>query len=308
MEQNGSQAKTSDGVSSKMDYPLTTTTKKSFGEVDHIVNADQQYLFCKYWKPEGDVTALVFHAHGYGEHCRRSQELAEKLCEMGVYSFAHDHIGHGDSQGLRGHVLDYTVLVRDILQHVDIMKEKYPDVPIFLYGHSMGGALVIFTAQERPSLFKGVLLSAPYIAPSPDTATPFKVFLAKMIVHILPKIRIGKLNDDFLSRDADQIKMYVEDPLVDTEGMRASMGVQCLLMADRLKEQMKEIEWPFFLAHSEVDKLCDVGGSKLLFEVCKSKDKTFKLYEDAFHMLEHELPEFVDSYFTEVTTWLKARI
>lgn len=298
------------GIANKeksMEYP-STSSGKSFRDVDHFVNADGQYIFCRYWKPEKEVKALVLHVHGYAEHCGRSKELAEKLMEIGVFSFAHDHYAHGESQGLRSHITDYTILTRDMLQHIDLIQPKYPDLPIFLYGHSMGGGLSVLVAHERPNFFKGILLSAPFITPSPDTATPFKLFLANVISKIAPKIRIGKLNPEFLSRDQKQVDDYMKDPLNDIDGMRAGIAIQFLAMSDKIKEVLPKTDVPIFVAHSEDDGLCDVGGSKLLIEVSNSKDKTLKLYKECMHMLEHETPEFVEEYFAEVFKWIQERI
>nr|XP_039259193.1 monoglyceride lipase-like isoform X1 [Styela clava]XP_039259194.1 monoglyceride lipase-like isoform X1 [Styela clava] len=288
-------------------YPKTFSGMP-FGEVNHFVNADGNYLFSRYWKPEKEIKALVFHVHGYAEHCGRSKELAKKLMEIGVFSFAHDHYAHGESQGLRCHVMDYTILIRDIRQHIDLIRPEYPDLPIFLYGHSMGGGLSVLTAHERPNYFRGILLSAPYITPSPDTATPFKVFLAQVIASVAPKLRIGKLNSEFLSRDQKQIDEDMNDPLNDHDGLRAGFAMQFLAMSDKLKKILPSLDIPIFAAHSEADAICDIGGTKLLIEVCNSKDKTFKIYKDCMHMLEHETPEFVEEYFAEVLKWIKERI
>nr|XP_039259195.1 monoglyceride lipase-like isoform X2 [Styela clava] len=251
-------------------YPKTFSGMP-FGEVNHFVNADGNYLFSRYWKPEKEIKALVFHVHGYAEHCGRSKELAKKLMEIGVFSFAHDHYAHGESQGLRCHVMDYTILIRDIRQHIDLIRPEYPDLPIFLYGHSM-------------------------------------VFLAQVIASVAPKLRIGKLNSEFLSRDQKQIDEDMNDPLNDHDGLRAGFAMQFLAMSDKLKKILPSLDIPIFAAHSEADAICDIGGTKLLIEVCNSKDKTFKIYKDCMHMLEHETPEFVEEYFAEVLKWIKERI
>nr|XP_039259896.1 monoglyceride lipase-like isoform X2 [Styela clava] len=268
---------TTENVSKKIKYP-NTSSGISFGDVDHIVNADGQYLFCRYWKPDTEIKALMFHAHGFAEHSAPSKVLAERMMELGIYSFAHDDVAHGESQGLRGHILDYKVMVRDIWQHIDLIRPEYPEVPIFIYAHSMGGALALIAAHERPNFFRGILLSAPYITPSEATATPVKM------------------------------ETYMNDPLNDKLGMRASFAIQFLAIAKKMKEILPQTTGSFFVAHSEDDKICDVSGSRFMAEVSKSEDLTLKIYNGAMHKLERETPEFVEAYFGEVLQWIKERI
>ncbi|XP_069353793.1 monoglyceride lipase isoform X1 [Eulemur rufifrons] len=71
-------------------------------------------------------------------------------------------------------VSDFQVFVRDVLQHVDVMQKDHPGLPVFLLGHSMGGAIVILTAAERPGHFAGMVLISPLVLASPDSATTFK--------------------------------------------------------------------------------------------------------------------------------------
>ncbi|XP_039259895.2 monoglyceride lipase-like [Styela clava] len=298
---------TTENVSKKIKYP-NTSSGISFGDVDHIVNADGQYLFCRYWKPDTEIKALMFHAHGFAEHSAPSKVLAERMMELGIYSFAHDDVAHGESQGLRGHILDYKVMVRDIWQHIDLIRPEYPEVPIFIYAHSMGGALALIAAHERPNFFRGILLSAPYITPSEATATPVKVILAKIVGRLAPKIRIAQMETDFLSRDEKQMETYMNDPLNDKLGMRASFAIQFLAIAKKMKEILPQTTGSFFVAHSEDDKICDVSGSRFMAEVSKSEDLTLKIYNGAMHKLERETPEFVEAYFDEVLQWIKERI
>nr|XP_023475628.1 monoglyceride lipase isoform X6 [Equus caballus] len=121
--------------------------------------------------------ALIFVSHGAGEHCGRYDELAQMLVGLGLLVFAHDHVGHGQSEGERMVVSDFHVFVRDVLQHVDIMQKDYPGIPVFLLGHSMGGAIVILTAAERPGHFSGMVLISPLVLANPESATTFKVDL-----------------------------------------------------------------------------------------------------------------------------------
>ncbi|KAB0401895.1 hypothetical protein E2I00_011820, partial [Balaenoptera physalus] len=83
-------------------------------------------------------------------------------------------VGHGQSEGERMVVSDFQVFIRDVLQHVDVVQKDHPGLPIFLLGHSMGGAITILTAAERPGHFSGMVLISPLVLANPESATTFK--------------------------------------------------------------------------------------------------------------------------------------
>ncbi|CAB1329448.1 unnamed protein product, partial [Coregonus sp. 'balchen'] len=191
--------------------------------------------------------ALVFVAHGAGEHCGPYDEIGQTLKEHSLLVFAHDH-------------------------------GRHPDLPIFIIGHSMGGAISILTACERPNDFAGVALIAPMVRVNPESATPFKV------------------------------EAYDTDELNYHGGMRVSFATQLIGASERIEREIPAITWPFLLLHGDVDKLCDIGGSQMMFEKAPSTDKKIKVYDGAYHALHHELPETAASVLNEVTSWISERL
>uniref|UniRef100_A0A8C0WYI7 Serine aminopeptidase S33 domain-containing protein n=1 Tax=Castor canadensis TaxID=51338 RepID=A0A8C0WYI7_CASCN len=72
--------------------PRRTPQSVPYQDLPHLVNADGQYLFCRYWKPTGTPKALIFVSHGAGEHCGRYDDLAQMLMRLNLLVFAHDHV------------------------------------------------------------------------------------------------------------------------------------------------------------------------------------------------------------------------
>ncbi|KAF7249748.1 Monoglyceride lipase [Varanus komodoensis] len=82
------------GHSSRMpeeSSPRRTPQNVPYQDLPHLVNADGQHLFCRYWKPAASPRGLVFVAHGAGEHCCRYDDLAQMLTGINFFVFAHDH-------------------------------------------------------------------------------------------------------------------------------------------------------------------------------------------------------------------------
>uniref|UniRef100_A0A671YTF0 Monoglyceride lipase n=1 Tax=Sparus aurata TaxID=8175 RepID=A0A671YTF0_SPAAU len=276
-----------------------------YTDLQHIVNADGLHLFCRYWEPADPPRALVFVAHGAGEHCGWYAEIAQRLKELSLLVFAHDHVGHGQSEGDRMNIKDFQVYIRDSLQHIDVMKARHPDLPVFIVGHSMGGAISILTACERPGDFAGVVLIAPMVQMNPDSATPFKV---PHYVHSFSQLRQLSYSTDisfFLSR---QVEAYDTDELNFHGGMRVSFGMQLMGAAARIEREIPSISWPFLLLHGDADKLCDIRGSRMMHENAPSSDKKLKVYDGGYHALHHDLPEVAESVLKEVTTWITERL
>ncbi|XP_058855406.1 monoglyceride lipase-like [Acipenser ruthenus] len=279
-----------------------------YKDIPHIINADGQYLFCRYWTPDSPPRALVFIAHGAGEHCGGYTNLAKKFTEHSILAFTHDHVGHGQSQGDRMVISDFQIFIRDTLQHIDIMKKSHPDLPVFLVGHSMGGAISILTACERPSEFAGLVLIAPMITMNPESATPFKVFLAKFLNHLLPSLSLGNIDSKWISRDEKEVEAYDSDELNYHGGMRISFGMQLMRAAAKIEKALPDISWPFLLLHGNADKLCDISGSQLMYEKTQSQDKALKVYDGAYHALHHELPDTASSVLQELSSWILQRL
>lgn len=279
-----------------------------YSDLPHIVNADGLHLFCRYWQPDGPPKALVYVAHGAGEHCGGYADIAHSLTQHGILVFAHDHVGHGQSEGERMELKNFQIYIRDSLQHIDIVKARYPKLAIFIVGHSMGGAISILTACERPQDFTGVVIIGPMIQMSAESATPFKVFMAKVLNRLAPRLTLGPIDPKFISRDPKQVEAYEKDELNFHGGLRVSFGMQMLNMTSQIERELPYITWPFYILHGDADKLCDIRGSQLMYNEAKSTDKKLKVYEEAYHALHHDLPETIESVLKEVSTWIVERV
>uniref|UniRef100_A0A8C4ZC79 Monoglyceride lipase n=1 Tax=Gadus morhua TaxID=8049 RepID=A0A8C4ZC79_GADMO len=280
--------------------PRKTPQGVPYADLKHIVNADGLHLFCRYWEPEAQPRALVYVAHGAGEHSGPYDEIALRLKELSLLVFAHDHVGHGQSEGDRMIIKDFQVYVRDSLQHIDLMKAQHPSLPVFILGHSMGGAISILTASERANDFAGVVLISPLVQMNPDSATPFKVFVAKVMNQLAPSLPLGSIQSNWISRD------HKRTPLNYHGGLRVSFAMQLMGAVERIQRVIPAIAWPFLLLQGDTDKLCDISGARLMFEQAASADKKLKVQEGPgpYHALHHELPEVSESVLKELTSWL----
>ena len=126
---------------------------------NYFENKDNQRIYYQYWLPENDPKRILLISHGLNEHCGRYQHLAEYFTEKGYGVYGFDHIGHGKSDGTRSFVKDFPTFTDPILIALDIIRTTYPDVPVFLVGHSLGGLIGAKFLIDYQDKISGAILS-----------------------------------------------------------------------------------------------------------------------------------------------------
>ena len=130
-------------------------------------------LFACHW-PVDKPKAVISMVHGLGEHIGRYDHVARWFNQNQVAVVGHDHQGFGKSGGRRGHVSRLDSVLDDIDLALAEARNRYPDVPQFLYGHSLGGNLILNYTLRRKPVLTGVIATGPWIrlafpAPAPES-------------------------------------------------------------------------------------------------------------------------------------------
>src|SRR5919201_295897 len=117
------------------------------------------------WRAATPIRATVVISHGAAEHGGRYRHVVDRLVPLGYAVSALDHRGHGRSQGRRAVIDRWANAVADLDTFVDGVRDEQPGVPLFLVGHSLGGAIALSYALEHQDKLFGRILSAPAAAP-----------------------------------------------------------------------------------------------------------------------------------------------
>lgn len=222
-------------------------------------------------RPKG----VVMISHGFTENIQKYKEIIYYFLKAGYHVYMPEHCGHGHSYRLTEdlslvHVDNYKRYVEDFLYVCKQAKGENPKLPLYLFGHSMGGGIAAACASEKPYLFKKVILSSPMIRPLTgripwhDARTIAKAFCkaglsTRYIAGQHPYQGPGKFEHSS-SLTREQYEYYQEkrskDTLIQLNG--ASYGwlyATAVLNRDLQKEGCKKIKVPLLLFQSEQDHL-----------------------------------------------------
>ncbi len=257
-------------------------------------------IFAQSWAPDGPARAAVALVHGVGEHSGRYPRLVERLTAAGYALSAFDQRGHGRSGGPRVHARSFETLMDDIDHHIANTRERFSGRPVFLYGHSMAGAEVLYYALRRSPRLAGVIASSPALAPG-TPLSPLKIAGGRLLARILPTAVISmEIPWESLSRDAAVVEAAKKDPLF-KEGISVRLGARLLDAGEWIRSQGR-FPLPLLLMQGTDDRHVDPKAT-IAFGKRLSGDVTLKVWEGSRHELHNELDK--DAVIDFVLDWLR---
>jgi len=170
-------------------------------------------FYGQYFKAEAAKAAVIL-VHGMGEHSGRyTNFVIPKLLENSLSVITYDQFGHGKTEGKRGHNPNFEAVLTCIDHITSKAKEVFGNIPLLLYGHSMGGNVVINYTLRKEHHFKGIIATSPLLRLA-FQPPKWKLIFGKVIQKIAPSITMpSELDASGISRDSTEVKKYVDDPL-----------------------------------------------------------------------------------------------
>ncbi len=267
--------------------------------------ADGLTLYTQHWTPSTSPKALVLLVHGYGEHCGRYSHVADTIARQKASVYAYDQRGHGRSEGPSAYVDRFEQYCDDLDNFYHYVRRQTPEVPLFLFGHSMGGLVaLLYVLNRRPSL-RGLLLSAPAISVNPDIA-PILRRMARVVGWLFPTLPTVRSPEDSISRDPDVVEDAENDPLNYHGRIPARTGAELIRAGEEAQQRLAELQVPFLVFHGTADRLTPPSWSKRLYAEAQAEDKTLHLYEGLYHETFNE-PE-QEQVLEDLGAWLGQRI
>lgn len=266
-------------------------------------NAQGLKIIAQDWKPETAIRGAVALVHGLGEHAGRYEAVAQALNTAGYALTGFDLPGHGRSDGPRGYA-SYDQILNEIDCLLEEVARRYPDQPRFLYGHSLGGGLVLYYALKRRPALSGVIATSPVMA----TGTPqpkFKLLLAKVMSRLYPTLTLNNgLDLNNLSHDRAVIQAYQADPLVHPL-ITAKLGQDILDCGQWTLAHAAEFPLPLLLAVGSEDKIVSTAAIQAFAQAVPQDKLTYKVWEGLYHETHNEPQK--QQVLAFMIAWLEAR-
>ena len=273
----------------------TTRSEHGFDGVDGI------RIVYDVWTPSTDPVGVVILCHGYAEHARRYDHVAQRFGEAGLITYAVDLRGHGRSGGKRVYLKDISEYTADFHHLVDIAAAAHPKLDRVVLGHSMGGGVVFTYGVEHPDDYAAMVLSGPAVY-AQNAVSPVKIVLANVLGSVLPGLPVENLPADAVSRDPDVVAAYEADPLVHHGKLPAGIGKALIGVGRTMPQRAAALTAPLLVVHGGQDELIPVEGSRRLIECVSSTDANLKVYPKLYHEVFNEPERAV--VLDDVVAWI----
>lgn len=285
--------------------------------------------------PDAEPRAIVQIIHGIAEYIDRYDEFMSFLAENGIIAVGTDHLGHGKSieneeqTGFFAYENGWDYVVRDEEVLRLAMHENYPELPIIVFGHSMGSfmtrtllirypdafnaAIISGTGNQGAALVNGGLFMGNLVT-GLKGAHHYSKFLNNLAFGSYNKIYENpKTEYDWLSRDEANVQKYIDDPLcgfIPSCSLFRDMmtGVKFITNKKNLTAMNKDM--PVYFMSGDMDPVgeCGKGVQKAYnnFLDAGMKDVSIKLYPGGRHEMLNEINK--DEVYADILAWLGSKI
>lgn len=283
------------------------------------------------WLPEGRPRAVLQISHGVAEYILRYEPLAEYLTARGLAVAGHDHLGHGGSVAPGGTRLyfgpkgSWNWVVDDLYARYNLLKRQFPDIPLFLLGHSMGSFLARTYLIRYPGTVDGCIImgtgqmSAALVAAGRAVAALERRRVGEdQTSPVVERLAFGAYNKrfapnrtgfDWLSLNEENVDRYIADPLC---GGNASIGLfremlgglRFIARPENLKKM--NANTPVLFVSGAMDPVGDCGkGVRRAYRSflrAGARDVSLQLYPELRHEILNE--DCREDIFRDLYLWL----
>jgi acylglycerol lipase len=274
----------------------------------YFLTEDGFYLPLKRWLPKsGAAHAVIIGIHGFNDYSHFFEKPAEYFSSQGIACFAYDQRGFGASPQ-RGFWAGTETYTKDLQSFVHLIKNNYPNNPIYLLGESMGSAVVIAAIREaRMPKVDGIILTAPALWPR-EIMPWYQTALLWVLAHTVPWLALsGESVAVQLSDNREMVRALDSDPQVLRKTrVEAMYGLTDLM--DMAFYNASFLSGDILLLYGEKDNIIPKEAIytflKRLFE-SGTKGKTIGFYPEGYHMLLRDLN--ANLVWQDITAWIDAK-
>ena len=269
---------------------------------------DSQRIHMKVFTPDADPVGCIAMVHGFGEHTGRYGRVARFFCDRGYVFALHDQRGHGETPGKRGLAPSYDALISDIDLVLAWIRENHPNLPIALYGHSMGGNEVLYRILygTPPTSVRCAVAGSPWLRlhSPPPAAT---LAMARIVSKILPKFTAkSQLSIDDLTRSETVRAETRADPAYHYQ-IGARLFGEISENGERILADAGKVRIPLFVMVGTEDRVVSREAVEEFIARCGEHCES-RIWPGFYHELhnEPEAEEVLSAVSAFLERWMKS--
>jgi alpha-beta hydrolase superfamily lysophospholipase len=280
---------------------LTVGTPVRLAELTstEIVTPDAARLPLRVW-PAAEPTAIILGVHGFNDYSRAFEMPGPWFAEQGMTFYAYDQRGFGNAPA-HGKWAGSDTLVSDLRIVTTLLRSQHPDVPLFVVGTSMGGAVTLSAAAGAGLGADGLILAAPAVW-GWSTMNPLYRSTLWLAAHTAPSYTLtGEGLERWPTDNIEMLRAFSRDPLVIKETPIENIYGLVDLM-DEAFLSIERVRLPVLLLYGDKDEIVPrqpIDEIKSRF----TSSLTVKDYPDGWHMLFRDLQR--ETVWKDVSTWTK---
>ena len=227
--------------------------------------------------------AVILGLHGFGDYRNAFEEPAKVWAKAGIVTYAYDQRGFGASPS-RDRWPGTDTLVTDAEAVAALLRARYPDLPLYIAGESMGGAVAL-VAADRGVTADGLILLAPAVR-SRKSLGQLVTMGVWFFAHTIPWLPLGPTSIDFRPSDnPETLEKLRKDPLM-LRNPRIDMGAGLLDLMDAACAAAENVQMPYLLLHGMEDRIVPTGPVREVIELMPRRaDSKLAFYKHGYHLL-----------------------
>jgi alpha-beta hydrolase superfamily lysophospholipase len=287
-----------------MTYPPGAKNNAARLSENTFLTEDGANLPFRHWLPKTDPHAVLIALHGFNDYSRFFQQPGEYLSTQGIACFAYDQRGFGAAPK-RGLWAGGAAYSDDLLTLVRLVKQRYPDRPVYLLGESMGGAVIITAmSQTNMPVVEGVILVAPALWARP-TMPWYQTSLLWTLAHSLPWLTLtGKGVKVMPSDNIEMLQALGRDPwVIKATRIETVYGLTDLM--DDAFNSATLLHGNTLMLYGEKDEIIPKKPTYAFlqkFLATDATEKTVAFYQQGYHMLLRDLQ--APTAWKDIAAWI----
>ncbi len=287
-----------------MTYPPGAKSNTAQLNKNIFLTEDGANLPVRHWLPKSDPHAILIALHGFNDYSRFFQQPGEYLSKSGIACFAYDQRGFGAAPK-RGLWAGSAAYAHDLHTLVRLVKQRYPDRPVYLLGESMGGAIIITAmSQDNMPAVDGIILVAPALW-ARSTMPWYQTGLLWTLAHSLPWLTLtGEGVGVKPSDNIEMLRALGRDPWV-IKATRVETVYGLTDLMDEAFSSATQVHGNTLMLYGEKDEIIPKEPTYAFlkkFLATDTKEKTVAIYQNGYHMLLRDLQ--APTAWKDIAAWI----